>query len=295
MAAATPRRILVGMDSSGQAENALNAAIGLAERTDAELMLVHGVPSSQSSPEALVQARDALSVQCEAHISGARLPAGFLDERLLVEPTEHASQLVLKRAAEWQADLVVLGRHRPRGWLHFGNTVRGVLSEAPCPVWIQSGPVRALRRILVPVDLSRESLAALRLACAWAAVWDARLIVLHCFVPPELFSSAEEPMPAPTYVIDSLGREERVQFELVMAEFDFGAVPHELQFVQAEPVARILRVQDDVDLVMMGTHGRTGLSGALLGNVADSVLRSGHVPVVAFRHPERSWLLGADA
>ena len=72
---------------------------------------------------------------------------------------------------------------------------------------------------------------------------------------------------------------------------DFLGVEHSIEFVEDHPVHRVLAEQDSVDLVVMGSHGRTGLSAALLGNVAYSVIRDGHVPVVALRDPEREWLL----
>jgi nucleotide-binding universal stress UspA family protein len=291
MTARTPRRILVGLAPSEQAETALNAAIDLADATDAELRLVYGVDAPRDDEQAVVHARQALEVQLDAHMSGARLPPGFAETGLIVECTRHPAQLLLEQARHWDADLLVLGRHRPRGWLHFGNTMRGVLSDAPCPVWVQSGPVRPLRHILVPVDLSEESLAALGLACAWAKAHDAHVSALHCFAPPELFPRGDEVGPGPTYVLEGMARDARAQFEHAMAAHDFGGVEHALLFVEEEPVSRILAMQKDVDLVMMGTHGRTGLSAALLGNVADAVLRAGEVPVVALRHPERSWLL----
>ena len=44
------------------------------------------------------------------------------------------------------------------------------------------------------------------------------------------------------------------------------------------------------EMIVMGTHGRTGLARVVLGNVAYGVLRSADVPVLAMRHPEREWL-----
>ena len=55
--------------------------------------------------------------------------------------------------------------------------------------------------------------------------------------------------------------------------------------------AWVLEMQDDVDLVMMGTHGRTGLSRVILGNVARTVAGEAHVPVVTMRSAERQWLM----
>lgn len=296
MAESRLSRIVVGVDVFGYAESAVNAAISLAERSDAELILVHAVPQPRAllpdhEPTDLDGARRAVQVSLEAHVSGARMLAGFGSENLVVAHARHPAELLLTVAEERSADLIMLGRHRKRGWLHPGNTVRGVLAHARCPVWVQIGPVRSLRRVLVPVDLSQESLAALTVARDWAARHEAEVVVLHCFVRPELFYGADQPAPGPTYVIDQLRQTAQEEFKKVMAAQPWGDLPHRLVFAEDEPIGRILALQDEVDLVVMGTHGHTGLAGALLGNVADGVIRNGHVPVVALRNPDREWLL----
>lgn len=296
MGAANPERILVGVDAFGYAENALDAAIGLAEVHNARLRLVHGVPRHRrlipdDQPTDVEGARRAVLSSLEAHISGALLSPDVIENNLIVEASDHPAMLVLEQAKSWDADLIVIGRHRRRDVLHPGNTVRAVLSHAPCPVWIQAGPVRDVDRILVPVDLSDESLTALDTAVAWGKRFEAKLVILHAFERPDLFGGPDGETWGPTYVGDGLRKQEQEVFEKTMAERDLGNLDHELVFVECNPVHAILDLQDDIDLVMMGTHGRTGLAGAVLGNVCESVVRAGHVPVVAMRLPERSWML----
>lgn len=291
------RRILVGLDAAGYSDNALNVAIDLAERFDAVLDLVHGVRPPHPlwpdlTPHDVEGARKALVTRLEATVGGARLDLTTEPHRLVVESTQHPAELLVNRAREPGADLLVVGRHRRRGLFDFGSTLRAVCATAPCPVWVQAGPVRVVRRILVPVDLSEESLQALRLACAWARLFEARVHVVHCFQEPELAAGHGYPVAGPTYVVDQLAEDARKDFETQMAAFDWQGTPHDLEFVEDDPAHCVLDHQDRVDLVMMGSHGRTGLSAALMGNVALAVLRDGHVPVVVLRHPERQWLLG---
>ena len=291
------RRIIIGVDPLGRWENALNVGLDLAQRFGAGVEIVHGVrPPHHLRPELTPQdveaARLAITTRLEASLAGARMESGPQSEReLVVEATRHPAQLLLDRARTPDADLLVLGRHRQRGLFDFGSTLRAVLSGANCPVWVQAGPVRVVRRILVPVDLSQESLAALRHACAWARALDAKLHVVHCFQQPELLADAGHPVTGPTYVLDHLREDAEAEFAAVLAGFDFLGAEYTSEFVEEEPASCILDHQDEVDLVMMGSHGRTGFSAALLGNVTLSVLRSGHVPVVVMRHPEREWVL----
>ena len=289
-------RVIIGMYPMGRSENALNVGLDLAQRFGAAVEIVHGVRPPHHlwpdlTPHDVDTARAAITTRLEGSLAGACLETGKPPHELVVESTKHPAQLLLDRARNPQADLVVLGRHRRRGLFDFGSTLSAVLSEASCPVWVQAGPVRVVRNILVPVDLSDESLGALRHACAWARALEARLHVVHCFQQPELLADAGHPVAGPTYVIDRLREDAEKEFRAVIEGFDFQGAEVTSEFVEEEPASCILEHQDDVDLVMMGSHGRTGLSAALLGNVTMSVLRSGHVPVVVMRHPEREWVL----
>ncbi|MBI5361779.1 MAG: universal stress protein, partial [Planctomycetes bacterium] len=204
----------------------------------------------------------------------------------------HAAHVLLERARAAHADLIVLGPHKKRGGIDFGGTARGVLAHAPRGVWMQPERPRAVKRILVPVDLSETSLGALALARDLALRLDARLTAVQAFLPPTLgavFPSSE--VAAPGYVVEHLLRAERDQFEGAMQSFDWRGVPHATRFEQGEPAEVALELQGDHDLIVMGTHGRTGLSAALLGSVAHHVLRAAHVPVMAVRQVKGTYLI----
>lgn len=287
------RRIVVGWDGSGPAEHALHTAIDLCERHGAALEIVHGVSRAhrllpEPTPAQAEQARKDLALHLESSLAGARLSGSAVAYELIVAPSRHPAELVLSRAAD--ADLVVLGRHQKHGLFDLDDTVRGVLSQALCPVWVQAGPARPVERVLVPVDLSPASLVALQTGLAWAKLHGARLTALHCFHAPEPFSDEGYAVPGPTYVVEGLRRQAQQEFETAMAAVDWQGVEHQLRFVDDEPVPRILRLQSTVDLVVMATHGHTGFHGALMGHVADLVIRHGHGPVLALRDPDRSWL-----
>ena len=81
------------------------------------------------------------------------------------------------------------------------------------------------------------------------------------------------------------------EFGQELADFDWKDVANGQRLVDGAPAEVVLGLQDEYDLIAMGSHGRTGLSAAVLGNVAYSILKQSRVPVLAIRHPERSWLL----
>ena len=97
----------------------------------------------------------------------------------------------------------------------------------------------------------------------------------------------------PSYVIDEVRDAARQGFEQTMAEQSFEGLEPDLVFVEGRPVEAILgQVADGGhDLVVLGSHGRTGLSSVVLGNVAYGVMREASVPTLALRHPGRDWLV----
>jgi nucleotide-binding universal stress UspA family protein len=287
-----PQRIVVGVDERDTSQNAVLAAMRLAERFPAVIELVHAVEphgfTSRVGEEELEAARRAVRLRLEGSLPGALLEVVDGPQRLVVA-TGHAAAVLLERAAVAGTGMLVLGAHRRSGLLDLRKTAQLVMSRAECPVWTQEGPVRDVHQILVPVDLSDESLRALATATAWAGALGARVTALHCFVPPEMYGG-HTPV-GPTYVVESLSDDARRAFEEALAAHAWHDVAHDAVFREADPATQVLAMQDDVDLVMMGTHGRTGLAGVILGNVAQRVLREAHVPVVTMRTPGREWLL----
>jgi len=138
-----------------------------------------------------------------------------------------------------------------------------------------------IRTILHPTDFSERSAYALHLACALTRDYGARLVVLHV-APPPLIISAEGALPLEP---DTVARAEKEQLDSLDVP-DVG-VRAERQFAEGDPVTEILRVAGEIhaDLIVMGTHGRTGLERLLLGSVAELVMRKAPCPVLTSRTP----------
>jgi len=293
------RRFVVGVDEKGLADHAVHAACRIASHFGARLELVHAVPVPPAmwigiDREELARIHDAALERAKERLRGRLVElerkfgfeAGELSEHLRVLPGKPANVL-LERAERGPADVVFLGPHERHGLLDFGSTARGVLHRARCGLWVQPGEYRTVERILAPVDLSDLSLAALRSARAVAQKLEAELEVLHCMPPPDLGFVRADTVEAgwPTYYVDQLRDESRREFERAMAAFDWQGVQHEDVFIEGDAEEEILARQEDCQLVVMGTHGRTGLRGALLGNVTYTVMRRAKTPVLAYRDP----------
>lgn len=146
-----------------------------------------------------------------------------------------------------------------------------------------------LKKILVPVDFSPSSRRALEYALALAERFQGKVEVLHCwevpaYLRPDLTVWSGE-------VSVTLADHARREAEKGMQEFlaDLKATGSVTSRVVAgAPYATILAACDETacDLVVMGTHGRTGLSHLVLGSVAEKVVRHAKCPVMTVRAPK---------
>lgn len=138
------------------------------------------------------------------------------------------------------------------------------------------------RKILFPTDFSPASDAALPHASALARGADATLIILHVEEPALAYGSGELFYDMPE--INTAGLEKLLN----KIHPTHPEVPVLRRIEVGDPASEIVRVanQENVDMIVMGTHGRTGLSRLLMGSVAELVVRRARCPVLTVRQPE---------
>lgn len=135
--------------------------------------------------------------------------------------------------------------------------------------------------ILHPTDFSEQSALAFELACALARERQARLVVLHVTTPRVLAQGGAIPRPV------HLRHEAELLQELHRLRAPDAAVHLEHQLHEGDPVAAIVGAARAVgaDLIVMGTHGATGLRRLLMGSVAAQVVRDAPCAVVTVALP----------
>jgi len=141
-----------------------------------------------------------------------------------------------------------------------------------------------LDTILVPTDFSSPADAALRYAVELASRVGSKVIVLHAFVPSVLPILDGAIIPTASELAEEVSIAEKRLAELAVRFARTGMVL-ETKAVQGAAVEEILRVTQAqaCDLIVMGTHGRTGLARIALGSVAERVVRAAPVPVLTIR------------
>jgi nucleotide-binding universal stress UspA family protein len=145
-----------------------------------------------------------------------------------------------------------------------------------------------IKTILVPYDFSDYSEHAFQWALGLAEIWRAKVVVIHA-AP----LSSHLTYPESGYLADLTRMEEKVLAEAEQRLREFaakkgaGPVTVETRAVLGDPFWEVCKAaeREAVDLIVMGSHGRTGLAHVLLGSVAERVLRHAPCPVLIARRP----------
>jgi len=138
-----------------------------------------------------------------------------------------------------------------------------------------------IKKILCPVDFSKNSEHSIRYAVTLAETFDAELLLIHVvdsnktvMVPGDMIQQIDEHYAER---LENLAEETRETYNEVSIRLIFGT-----------PFLEIIRLAraENANMIVMATHGRTGLAHMLIGSVAEKVVRMAPCPVLTVRHPE---------
>jgi nucleotide-binding universal stress UspA family protein len=141
-----------------------------------------------------------------------------------------------------------------------------------------------LRRILVPTDFSETSAAALRYAVALARRFGARVDLLNVSDYPVIADEADYPIR----IFETMQNTAHDHLRRLLTEQEVKELRPDYAMRIGDPAEEIVRYAHEhgVDLIVMGTHGREGVMRAVLGSVAETVVRRAPCPVLTVHHPE---------
>lgn len=240
--------------------------------------------------------RDRVHAQAAAFVHSTA-PAG-IDVDVSLE-VGHPAAVILERAAQLPADLIVMGTHGTSGFerLVLGSVTEKVLRRASCPVL--TVPPRAhatsrfpFTRVLCAVDFSDWSSAALDLAVSLAQESGAALDLLHVIewpwheppppaagdLPPE---QAAALMEFRRYLVTTATR----RLESLISEAIRDRVAASVRVAHGKPYVEVLRVatEADADLIVLGVHGRNPIDLTMFGSTTNHVVRGATCPVLTLR------------
>lgn len=282
--------ILVPTDFSPACDRALTRAAAIAARTGAELHVVHvqvlhrnryawaAMPNIEELEKIIA---DLCRKDLDEAVANITTPVA----REVIQDLREVPAIV-HYAETHKIDLIVMGTHAHKGIsrLFLGSVAAGVLRESPVSV-IVVGPEHELRgqshhRVLVPLDFSESSLAALRQASATANQHQAELIALHVVEPPRAVPYAgmvESPEAVHEHAVRAL--------DDLLDSTDLPRPPTQRLVLTGRPDEQITAQARarGVDIIVMGTVGLSGLERFLLGSTTERVLRNAPCAVLAHR------------
>jgi len=307
------RRILFPTDFSSVAEDAFSHAAHLAMRYDAEVH-VFNVATPQQGDQA--NPMDYLPLEASDQDGGLfYMPLERVDVetpanergsvRVVYRQVESVSpaKAIIDRADHLDVDLIVMGTHGRQGVDRLLSTSvsEEVVRQAPCPVFTILGsdgdgpsPGPYVGRILAPVDLSEQSGIIVDHAVELAKAYEAELDLLHV-VEEAAYPTVYGIDPLTPALPDVQKRAREAMNELASRIEAQG--PSVEVHVSAGYAARDIidfSEEHESGLIVMATHGRTGLQRFLIGSVAEKVVRSATCPVFTLKTFGKSLLADAE-
>lgn len=264
--------VLLASDFTARSDRALGRAIQLAEEKQGKLVIAHVLEKGAKANK-----EDIL------HRLRADLPEDAASAELIIRAGS-APKTLAAIAAERGSDLIVTGvaRYNSIGDYFLGTAVDHIIRNAERPVLIvRRRPVAPYRRLVVATDLSDCSRAALLAAVALFA--DADITLVHAFhIPYEGWIKSAD-------VKADIQAEAQEELDAFLTSFDAGVLAQiEARLVEGETGTAIVQELDrtGADLLVLGTHGRSGFAHATIGSQAEGLLAAVNVDVLMVREPK---------
>ncbi|WP_262269263.1 universal stress protein [Microvirga yunnanensis] len=277
-------QILAATDFSTRSYRALRRAGLLAKACGAELSLVHVVDDDQPPDLAAIETREAERILAEQ--IGATAELQSLRCRPMVVAGDPFDG-ILRTATTLQADLIVMGAHRKQLLrdVFIGTTIERVIRSGPHPVLMVNDEVeRPYRTALAAVDLSEPSATAIKTSMTLGLLGTLRLTLVHAFFPlakGKLSYAGVSQDNIDEYVVGERLRatQELITFLDANGLSDVGQSKHIEEGAPFEVISSTVK-RLSPDLLVIGTHGRSGIAKMFLGSVAEEVLRSLDVDIL---------------
>jgi len=294
----TFRHILVPVDGSALAECALPFAAAIAHAFSGQITVLR-VLDPHHGPGRQTDAVEWEMIRAEAHSHLARFQnelraSGVASELVLVQG--RAAEQIIHFAKEQDVDLIVLSSHGEGGLSGWGlsSTVQKVVTRAHTSILLVPAYAHEGRRIgevhfakiLVPLDCSPRAECILPLATALARAHDSQLFLAHIVPEPEI-PRRMPPSPEDLALAAELTERNRCEAERYLGELHDRLLAEdmesEVRIMSSPRRARSIRTlaeREDVDLVIISAHGKTGDATERYGGIAARLIQESSRPVI---------------
>jgi nucleotide-binding universal stress UspA family protein len=300
------KHILIPIDSQPLSQHAAKIGLEVARQFAARVTMVHVL---EVHPMFALQTEFAASgvVLAEAQkllelwVALAEQQGIKLETKILEDETGNVAASITTAAEEWNSDLILMGTQGREGFdrLLVGSVAERVARTANQPVMLVRGTAEAVKAnpissLLVSIDGSLEGQVALKTAGGLAAQLSIGLHVLH--VVPDMPLPMSDGLGFGTLLyqpepwLEALNNQGRAIIEKAKATLESILKPEHLEtsMVQqnGQRIAQVIlkfATEHGSSLIVLGTHGRSGIDRLLLGSIADGVIHHADVPVLLVR------------
>ncbi|MCB0615231.1 MAG: universal stress protein, partial [Phaeodactylibacter sp.] len=267
-------KILLATDLLPSSENVVGNAIALAKAFHSKIILLHVLPDDIGNEKAKKLLEDTVSWQLAA-VNARIQKEGVNRVEPLLEWGEHCNKIV-DTGKRLDVNLILIGAgERDEGQqLRLGSSAEKIIKRSGQPVLVvEPGRPLAVKTILCPVDFSDQSRRALKDAIIFARRFEAELTILSVY----------KPITSSTFSFKYDWEEENTriafkhiaQFNEFLKEFNLRDVNWKKEVRRGKPDTEIRAEisESNIDLLIMGTTGRSGLSKMMIGSVTEKVIR----------------------
>ena len=303
------RRILAATDFSPNGDAALHRALWLALQCNSHLVVAHVIRDvqeaiSQTSYRSRIEFMEGHDEQFQRELRRAsdnRLKAAIramgpqaveVRYETLLGRRPHAELIHSVQREKYDLLVAGAGQHSVVRQLLIGSTAKSLLRMCPAPVWVvKKEASRNVTAILVAVDLSDVSRVALEHAKSIAASAQATLHVLHVVDCSDSLSGLLGTKPAKgehRTLREFINAEAERDFDAFLSNDPLPSVPLQRHLLWGNSAQEIIALAHrlNVDLIALGSIGRTGLQGVMLGNTAENVLAHCECDVLTVKPPD---------
>lgn len=267
-------KILVATDLKVASEDTLRMAIFLAKQFHSELILLHVIPEIKGFPMVRSEIRKRVMDKLKQKENDVR-KRGVASVEVIVR-FGHPFERIVEYSEELDPHLIMIGSGNSREKdFQLGSVVERVAIYASKPVWIvKQGARPTIRHLLCPVDFSEPSRRALRNAIFLSKAFQAPLSILHVFESHLSSYFKKGKIPGESKEKEMMKQQEQ-KLDRFLRGFRF-EYPRWNKIIRRgraqEEILRFLR-ETETDLLIMGSHGKTGLTKMFLGSTTEKVIR----------------------
>lgn len=268
------KNILVTIDFSESSKYVIENSIRLAEKFHSQITLMHVIADEKISSEILKMYTESVKLKLE-NISSTIKSKGIEVNKIIIEKGVPFEKIILEaQNNEYNVIIAGSGNKEKQEAYKLGTTVEKIVRKNQIPVWVvKNEDLKEIHKIICPVDFSDASKRALNNAITLAHKFGAELLIMNVFIPVNYSSMRFEVDNASEN--KELKKKQEKNLNEFLEQFDFSHIKYRIEIKEGEPFLEILKgiMKNKIELLVMGTTGKTGLSRLLMGSVTEKVIR----------------------